>query len=165
MTKHLSNLWALNISQAAVASVGIIHLLNEKWFLEEKVYWSGWSLQKTLVFNNSASGTYSVPTNWKDVWSFQAITRYVTNARLALLCSLIYETNPVPLATNALGYPLAASGAISAGVDIAIQKELSTQILYSYGGFIPDSPIKNASSTGTVTAHFHAAVLQFIYKI
>ena len=155
---------SLNISEAPIVYLGLEHFVNDKWFLEGKVYWSGWSIQKNIDFTNTTTGTYSVPTNWKDVWSFQAITRYAIREKLALLGSIIYETNPVPLATNAIGYPLAASGSLSGGVDVALRKDLSIQAIYSYGAFLPNSPINNANSVGTINAHFQAVALQLIYK-
>lgn len=160
-----NNNLSMNITQAPVIYLGLKHFENDKWFIEGKIYWSGWAIQKNIDFTNTTTGSYSVPTNWRDVWSFQLTTRYVLIDQLALLGSIIYETNPVPLATNAIGYPLAASGAISAGLDIAVQKELSIQALYSYGRFLPNSPINNVNSIGTITAQFQAAVLQFVYKI
>jgi len=161
----VSNNLSLNITGAAVIYAGLEHFVNDSWFLEGKVYWSGWSIQKNIDFTNTTTGSYAVPTNWRDVWSFQLNTRYAATEKVAILASIIYETNPVPLSTNAIGYPLAASGSISGGLDIAIQKELSAQILYSYGAFLPNSPIDNTNSLGTITANFQAAVLQFIYKL
>lgn len=158
------NNFSMTISEASVASIGLRHLFTEKWFIEEKIYWSGWSLQKNLVFKNSATGSYSVPTNWRDVWSFQITTNYSVMEKVGIIGSVMYETNPVPLDTNSIGYPLAASGAISIGVDLSLREGLSTQILYSYGGFIPNSPINNATSFGMINAYFQACVLQFIYK-
>lgn len=158
------NNFSMTISEASVASIGLRHLFTEKWFIEEKIYWSGWSLQKNLVFINSATGSYSVPTNWRDVWSFQITTNYSVMEKVGIIGSVMYETNPVPLETNSIGYPLAASGAISIGVDLSLREGLSTQILYSYGGFIPNSPINNATSLGMINAYFQACVLQFIYK-
>ena len=155
---------SLNITEAPVVYIGIEHFINDLWFIEGKVYWSGWHIQNNINFTNTTTGTYVVPTNWKDVWSFQATTRYAIRERLALLGSIIYETNPVPLATNAIGYPLAASGSLSGGVDIALRKDLSIQAIYSYGAFLPNSPINNANSVGTINAHFQAVVLQLIYK-
>ncbi|MCR9191829.1 MAG: outer membrane protein transport protein [Gammaproteobacteria bacterium] len=163
-TTVVNNL-SLNITAAPVIYLGIEHFADNGWFLEGKIYWSGWSIQKNIDFTNTTTGTYVVPTNWKDVWSFQVTTRYTATDKLALLGSIIYETNPVPLATNAIGYPLAASGSLSAGLDVTIQKELSAQIIYSYGAFLPNSPIDNTNSVGMITAHFQAAVLQLIYKV
>ena len=159
-----NNNFSLNVLEAPVVYLGLRNILNEKWTMTEKVYWSGFSVQKNIVFNNSTSGSYTIPTNWKDVWSFQATTRYAIKEKLALLGSIIYETNPVPLATNAIGYPLAASGSLSGGVDIALRKNLSIQVIYSYGAFLPNSPINNANIVGTINAHFQAGVLQLVYK-
>ena len=160
----VNNNLSLNITEAPVIYMGIEHFINDLWFIEGKIYWSGWHIQKNINFTNTTTGTYVVPTNWKDVWSFQATTRYAIREKLALLGSIIYETNPVPLATNAIGYPLAASGSLSGGVDISLRKDLSIQVIYSYGAFLPNSPINNANSVGTINAHFQAGVLQFIYK-
>lgn len=160
----VNNNLSLNITEAPVIYVGLEHFANDLWFIEGKVYWSGWHIQKNINFTNTSTGTYVVPTNWRDVWSFQATTRYAIKERLALLASIIYETNPVPLATNAIGYPLAASGSLSGGVDVALRKDLSVQAIYSYGAFLPNSPINNANSIGTINAHFQAGVLQFVYK-
>ena len=160
----VNNNLSLNITEAPVIYMGLEHFINDLWFMEGKIYWSGWHIQKNINFTNTTTGTYVVPTNWKDVWSFQATTRYAIREKLALLGSIIYETNPVPLATNAIGYPLAASGSLSGGVDIALRKDLSIQAIYSYGAFLPNSPINNANSVGTINAHFQAGVLQFIYK-
>lgn len=155
---------SLNITQAPVIYVGLQHTINHKWFLEEKVYWSGWSIAHNINFTNTTSGTYIVPTNWRDIWSFQASSRYALHDRLALLGAVIYDTNPAPLNTNSIGYPLAAAGSLSAGLDITIKKELSIQGLYTYGAFLPNSPINNAVSNGVVNAHFQAGVLQIVYK-
>lgn len=155
---------SLNITEAPVIYIGLEHFVNESWFLEGKIYWSGWHIQNNINFTNTTTGTYVVPTNWKDVWSFQATTRYAIIDKLALLGSIIYETNPVPLATNAIGYPLASAGSLSGGADIALRKDLSIQAIYSYGAFLPNSPINNANSVGTINAHFQAVVLQLIYK-
>ncbi len=160
----INNNLSLNITEAPVIYMGLEHFINDLWCIEGKIYWSGWHIQKNINFTNTTTGTYVVPTNWKDVWSFQAITRYAIREKLALLGSIIYETNPVPLSTNAIGYPLAASGSLSGGVDIALRKDLSIQAIYSYGAFLPNSPINNANSVGTINAHFQAGVLQFIYK-
>ena len=160
----INNAFSLNVLEAPVVYVGLRNILNDRWTLNEKVYWSGFSIQKDIIFNNSTSGSYIIPTNWKDVWSFQVTTRCTIREQLALLGSIIYETNPVPLATNAIGYPLAASGALSGGVDIVLRKDLSIQAIYSYGALLPNSPINNANSVGTINAHFQAGVLQLIYK-
>ncbi len=156
--------FSLNVLEAPVVYIGLRNILNDSWILSEKIYWSGFSIQKDIIFNNSTSGSYTIPTDWKDVWSFQVTTRYAIKEKLALLGSIIYETNPVPLSTNAIGYPLAVSGSLSGGVDIALRKDLSIQAIYSYGAFLPNSPINNANSVGTINAHFQAGVLQFIYK-
>ncbi len=154
---------SLNIAQAPVVYIGLEHL-NDKWRIGGKIYWSGWSILQSLDFTNTTTGSYVVPTNWKDVWSFQITTRYALIDKLALLGGIIYETNPVLLATNAIGYPLAASGALSGGFDFALRNDLSIQAIYSYGALLPNSPINNANSVGTINAHFQAGVLQLIYK-
>lgn len=168
-TSHLGstvvNDFELNITDAAVAYVGLQHTFSSKWDLTGKIYWSGWSIEKNITFINTTTRSFSAPAMWHDVWSFQLTTRYATTDKLALLGSVIYETNPVPLATNAIGYPLAASGGVAAGVDIALFKNFSTQIIYGYGAFIPDAIIANAKGTGTVAANFQSVLVQFVYKI
>jgi len=157
--------FSLTISEASVAFIGFQHTLNDRWFLEEKVYWSGWSIQKNLVFSNTATGSYIAPTNWEDVWSFQISTRYATTDHLALLGFVLYETNPIQPTNNQIGYPLAPAGSIAIGIDLAIQKGLSAQLLYGYGGFVPSAKINNANSTGIVSLNVQSATLQFTYKI
>ncbi|MCR9191605.1 MAG: outer membrane protein transport protein [Gammaproteobacteria bacterium] len=156
---------SLNLTEASIIFVGLQHTVNEKWFVEGKVYWSNWTIQKNLDFTNTTTGSYVVPTDWKKVWSFQLFTRYVLNDNIAILGNLLYETNPGPLDTNAIGYPLAASGSLSLGLDVTVRKDLSAQIVYGYGAFLPNSPINNSTSLGTINANFQAATLQFIYKI
>lgn len=130
---------SLNVTEAPVFYIGLQHNLTSKWFLAEKIYWSGWSIQHNINFTNTTSGTYIVPTNWKDVWSFQINTRYALNQQIALLSLLNYETNPVPLNTNSIGYPLASSGFFSVGLDLALTKELSLIGIYTSGMFLPNS--------------------------
>jgi len=156
---------SMTLTDPLVTYVGFQHNITDKWFLEEKLYWSGWALAKNLDMVNTATGSHILPLNWKNAWSIQFTTRYAITEKLALLNSLIYETNPGSFSTNAIGYPLAASGAISAGLDISLIKELSAQIIYSYGGFLQNSPINDINSAGNIKAHFQAAVLQFTYKV
>ena len=165
LNTKVTNNFSLNITEATVAYIGLQHELNDKLFLEEKIYWSGWYLQKNIEFKNSTTGSYAIPTNWKNVWSYQVSTRYATTERIALLGSLIYETNPAPTVTNSIGYPLAASIFVSVGLDIKLRKSLSAQFIYGYGTFIPNAQINNASGDGAIAANIQVAALQFTYKI
>lgn len=160
----ISNDFSLNILQAPIAYIGMQHLPNERLFLEEKVYYSGWHIVKNIDFINSATGTFSTSANWHDTWSFQASARYSLTEKLAVLGSGIYETNAVPTFTNQIGYPVSASGSLTAGIDILLMKESSAQVMYSYGGFIPDAIIANTTANGTVSANTQSFVIQLIYK-
>lgn len=160
--------FSLNITQAAVALIGLQHQWTDKWLVEEKVYWSGWSIQKSINFTNSTTGTYVVPTNWKDTWSFQLTSRYAVTSMVAVLGSAIYETNPAPLSTNALGYPLAPTWGAAAGLDVSLgqlNKNASIQLIYSYATFDPNAIIDQPTSQGMISQNAQAAVFQFIYKI
>lgn len=157
--------FSLSVVEAAVAFIGLQHLINDKWFMEERIYWSGWSIEKNVVFINTTTGSSISPAHWKDVWSFQISTRYTILDKVALLGSIIYETNPVPTTTNQIGYPLAACGGLSAGLDLTLQKEFTTQLVYGYGFFMPNAKINNATSMGSISANVQSIALQFIYKL
>lgn len=157
---------SMTVSEGPVAYIGLQHQVSEKLFLEEKVYWSGWSIQKYLIFKNTTTGNRVAPTLWQDAWSFQLSSRYVIKEKVALLGSVIYETNPGgPIVTNSIGYPLAATGSLSAGVDYTLFQNFSVQLIYGYGSFIPNSKINNANDKGIVTANSQAFVLQFTCKV
>jgi long-chain fatty acid transport protein len=158
------NNFSMTISEASVAYVGLQQQLNEKWLIEEVLYWSGWGLQKTLSLANTATGSRNSPTNWRDVWSLQALTHYSATDKVGVLAGITYETNAAPVATNALGYPLAPTLSLSAGVDLSLQKQLSTQLVYGYGVFIPDAQINSLKSVGLVSANTQALVLQLTYQ-
>lgn len=160
----VSNDFSLNILQAPIAYIGLQHIPNEKLFLEGKVYFSGWHIVKNIDFINSATGSFSTPANWQDTWSFQASARYALTEKLAVLGSGIYETNAVSTATNQIGYPVSASGSLTAGLDVLLMKEVSAQIMYSYGGFIPDAIIANTTANGNVSANTQSFVIQLIYR-
>lgn len=160
----INNNLSLNITQAPIVYAGLQSFITDKWFMENKLYWSGWHIQRNINFTNTTTGSYSVPTDWRDVWSFQSTTTYKIADRVSLIGSGIYETNTVPSYTNAIGYPLAASGSLSGGFDILLKDNLSIQVVYSYGAFLPDSPINSENSIGTINAHFQAGTIQFVYK-
>ena len=160
----INHSFRLGITEAAVAYIGFKHDLSTKWSIGEKIYWSGWSIQKNLNLQNTTSGSHIIPTNWKDVWSYQMSTRYETTEKIALLGSVIYETDPNPTLTNNIGYPLASSIFISAGLDINLFNKLSTQLLYGHGLFSPKSKINTPQSQGALSANTQAAVVQFTYK-
>lgn len=155
---------SVTVSEGSVAYLGLQHQVTDNWFLEEKIYWSGLGIQKNLDFINTTSGSYTVPTRWKNVWSYQLSTRITTIEKLALLGSIIYETNPVGVATNAIGYPLAANLFVSGGVSITLNKALSTQLIYGYGTFVPNAVINNAHSKGEISANVQAAIAQLKYN-
>jgi long-subunit fatty acid transport protein len=157
--------FSLLFTEAAVAYIGLQHVINEKWSMEGKIYWSGWSIGKNVYFINKTNGTSIIPANWSNVLSYQLLSNYSITEKIALFGSLIYETNPVPVATNAIGYPLSGSGAVSLGLDLTLQKNISFQLSYSYGKFIPKARINNAGSRGTISANFQTAVIQFTYKV
>lgn len=83
---------------------------------------------------------------------------------MALLNSLIYETNPAPVSTNAIGYPLSGAGSLSMGLDVMLQKNFSSQFIYSYGEFLPHAKINSGGSKGEIPGQFQAAIVQFTYK-
>lgn len=158
------NNFYLNIIQASVAYIGFQHFITDKWFVEEKIYWSGWSIEKKVNFINKTNGNSTSLANWKDVWSFQISSRYKVTDKVALLGSIIYETNPVPTITNQIGYPLSASGAISGGFDLTLTKGFSAQLIYGYGKYIPNAKINTSNSKGSISANFQTAGLQLTYR-
>lgn len=164
LNNAISDNLTLNITEAAVAFVGLQHNITDKWFLGEKIYWSGWSLQKNINLFHATTGSTITPTNWKDVWSFQLGTRYVTTEKTALLGSAIYETNADPTITNNIGYPLAPLLSFSGGLDVTLHKKLSTQIIYGYGFFLPNSLIETPKSRGSIAGNFQSLLMQFTYR-
>lgn len=156
--------FAMPISQAPVVLIGLQHYLSENWYLSEKIYWSGWSLQKNGIFSNTAVGTVIVPTNWQDAWSFQFATRFSATEQLGILMFGDYETNMISPYYNQIGYPLSAYGSLSAGLDVKIKQNLSTQIVYGYGTFLPNANIKNTFSNGIINLNLQSLTLQFVYK-
>lgn len=157
--------FAATLAAAPVAYIGLQNILTDKWSTEEKIYWSGWSVQKNLTFSNSATGSFILPLHWRDVWSIQLSSRYAATEKFALLGSLMYDTNPVQTTYNKIGYPLSSVGSIGGGVDITLQKELSLQLVYSYGTFLPNSPINNANSVGFMPFKIQAVTIQLTYKL
>ncbi len=157
--------FSLNISEAPVLYIGLQHYFLEQWFLQEKVFWSGWHIQKSTNLLHTTRGNLLYPTDWVDTWSFQVLSRYAMNDTIAWLGSIMYETNAAPVSTNAIGYPLAPSLSISGGIDLALRPDLSMQVVYGYAMFIPKAIIDTATSHGFISANAQAATLQFIYKI
>lgn len=160
----VNNQFAMTITQAAVAFVGLEHLLSDKWFFSEKLYWSGWDIQKNLVMANSTTGTNITPTNWRNAWSFQYVARFTATDRLGIINFGNYETNLISPQFNQIGYPLSAFGSLGAGFDVVIKEGLSTQIIYGYGAFIPKAKINNFYSQGQVTLNVQSITLQCSYK-
>jgi long-subunit fatty acid transport protein len=163
--KTVNNHFSLTVSEAPVAFVGLQHLLNDQWFFSEKIYWSGWSQLKSVVFINSATGSFATPANWKNVWSLQVFSRYAITEQVALLGFATYETNPINPVDNQIGYPLAAVGSIAGGLDLTLRKNLSAQIIYGYSTFMPNAQINNTFTTGSSSLNYQSLTLQFIYKI
>lgn len=160
-----TNNYAFLLLDAPVAYIGAQHLLNDKWFLEEKIYWSGWSLVKNVVFSNTVTGTYVFPVDWKDILSYQVSTRYAVVEKVAVLGSILYDENAVDLSANQIGYPVSSSLSVSGGLDFTLNKTLSAQLVYTYGTFAPKAIIANASGQGTVDANIQIGTIQFVYKV
>lgn len=154
----------MNITEASIIYAGLIHFLTDKWFFEEKLYWSGWTITRNVILINQVSGTTVTPALWRDTFSFQLSTRYAFTDKIALLGSGIYETNPVPTSTNAIGYPLASAGGVSLGLDLGLGANLSTQLIYSYGSFLKRAKIASFNSFGNIKAHSQAITLQLTVK-
>lgn len=153
-----------NVLQAAVAYVGLLNQITDKWRLDGKIYWSGWSIQKDTILMNTITGTYIVPTDWKDVWSYQVVTRYDLTDRLAILGSAIYETNPVSAANNQVGYPLSSSLSASSGLDFNLHNGFSVQLVYGYSALLPQAVLSTSYIQGTVTSTSQLGVVQITYK-
>ena len=161
----VNNNFSLNITEPCLVFIGLQHHLSEQWFLEEKIYWSGWSIQKNIEFINTTIGSFVAPTNWRDAWSFQVSTRYSTTEKIALLGTILYETNVDPTNTNNIGYPVADTVFFSAGLDFNLNKGLSMQALYGYGFFTSKSQINTPLSNGFVSANTQAGVIQLTYRV
>lgn len=160
-----SNDFLLNTVEATVMFIGMQHRFSEQWYLEEKIYWSQWSMQKATYLLNTTRGNVVYMTDWKNTWSAQVFTQYNSSDKLAWMAGATYETNAAPLATNAIAYPLAPSWFFSGGVGIGLTESLSMQLFYGYGFFLPAAQIDNADSLGSITSNTQVGVLQFIYKI
>lgn len=160
-----SNTFQLNLVEAAVVFAGLQHQFTDQWFVEEKVFWSNWTVQNSTILKNTTRGSFTYPTNWGDTWSYTMATEYAFTEKVAGLASALYETNPAPNSTNAIGYPLAPVVFLSGGLDIALYKNWRMQLVYGYGFFIPNAIIDNGSSKGTITNSTQAGTLQFSYKI
>ena len=156
--------YSSNFRDAAVVFIGLQQKPNESWFFEEKVYWSGWSIQKGINFTNTTTGTYIRSADWKDIFSFQLNTRFATTEKVAILAGGLYDTKPINSATNQVGYPLAPTVSLSVGLDLALLSELSLQVNYLYSTFIPLARINAGNSNGTVSANIQGAVLQLTFK-
>lgn len=159
------NNFSLNITEPSVIFIGLRHFLSEKWFLEEKIYWSGWRIQKNIDFKNTTTGSFVVPTNWRDAWSYQVSARYAIHERIAIFGAVLYETNVNPTITNNIGYPVSNSAFISAGVDVSLQKSITLQLAYGYGLFTVKSKIITSKSNGLVSANTQAVIVQLTYKV
>ncbi len=160
----VSNNFSMNIVDAAVLFAGLQHNFSEQWFLEEKVYWSAWRAQTTSTLLNTTRGNYIYRTDWSDTWSYQLSGQYTSSDKLAWLAGMMYETNPAPLVTNAIGYPLAPSLYVYGGLDVAFNQSLHLQLFYGYSIFILNAKIDNGFSLGTVSADTQSGVLQLTYK-
>ena len=156
---------SLNFTEATLIYAGIRRVITEQWVLDGKVYWSDWTVQKNIYFINSTTGSYNIPTDWKQTWSYQLSTRFALNLRYAILGAILYETNPAPLSTNAIGYPLSSIGSASLGMDLNLVSNLSAQIMYGYGAFIPKSKIDSSSQgVGKISGNFNVVALQLTYR-
>jgi len=155
---------SLTIVEAMLAHVGLQHMVTDEWLVEGRVYWSNWCIQKNFHLLNTVTGSYVLPTDWKNVWAFLLRNRYDVTDRLALTGSILYETNPAPVWTNAIAYPLSSILAGSAGVDVAIQKEISVQVKYEYATFLPRALINNEFANGNISARIQSILFQLSYK-
>lgn len=153
------------ILDAPVAYIGAQQLLSSQWFLEEKIYWSGWSIVNNVEFKNTVTGNYNFPVHWGDAFSYQIFSHYALQEKLGLLGSITYETNPVPQSTNQIGYPVSSTLGLLAGFDYALDQHWQIQLLYSYATFTPDAIIDNNSGNGKVSAQFQMGSVQLSYKI
>ena len=160
-----TNNYAFLLLDAPVAYIGAQHRLNDKWFLEEKIYWSGWSIVKNVVFSNTITGTYVVPVDWKDILSYQLSSRYAVTEKVAVLGSVLYDDNAVNLSANQIGYPVSSALSLSGGLDLMLNQNLSAQFIYTYGTFAPKAIIDNASGQGRVSANIQIGTIQFVYKV
>lgn len=157
--------FGLNIVEAAVIFMGMQHQFTERWYLQEKIFWSQWTVQNNTVLRNTTRGTIIYPTNWGDTWSYLVATEYKFIEKIAGLASVMYETNPAPNSTNAIGYPLAPTLFISAGIDFSVLKNVRMQLVYGFGFFIPKAVIDNSDSHGRISANTQVGVLQLVYKL
>lgn len=157
--------FSLNIIQAPVGYLGLQHWFSKSWMVEGKLYWSGWSIEKNVNFINTTTGTSLVSAKWKDTWSYQLNTRYSFNEKIAFLGSILYETNAAPISTNAIGYPLANSGFLSTGLDLQVKQNVSIQLSYGYGRFIPRAIIASSGSSAKIRGIFQSAMIQLSYKV
>lgn len=155
----------LNLVEAAVVFAGLQQQFAERWFFEEKVFWSNWTVQNNTTLKNTTRGTLVYPTNWTDTWSYMMAGQYRFTDKVAGFAGMMYETNPVPEDTNAIAYPVAPALFFSAGVDIAVYERWRMQLVYGYGFFIPKAKIGNGDNSGTISANTQAGTLQFTYQL
>ena len=160
-----SHAFQLNLVEAAVVFAGLQQQFSERWFVEEKLFWSNWTGQNNITLKNTTRGTLTYPTNWTDAWSYMVAAQYRFTDKLAGFATVMYETNPVPDDSNSIAYPVAPTLFFSGGVDLAVYEQWRMQLVYGYGFFIPKAQIGNGNTSGTIADNTHTGALQFTYQL
>lgn len=105
-----------NLTMAAIARVGLLHDINEKWTIGATWGWDNWS-ELDDVFISTNTGGASLPRNWDDTYHYALGADYRLDDKWTLRAGIAYDTNPVDEKDRTADMPLDEQYRYAAGFD------------------------------------------------
>ncbi len=84
-------------SMPAMASLSVVHPLNDRWTLMADLTWTDWSCLQALVFHfDGILPTGSEVVHWKDAWRYSLGTEYRPSGRWVWRAGVALDQTPIP---------------------------------------------------------------------
>jgi long-chain fatty acid transport protein len=157
----------VNLNFPATTKAEFMRILTDKWALNFKVYYTQWSIIKTVIMHNVVGGkNLFFPLYFHNSWAFDLGTRYQIKPKWALLGSIMLDEGAADLRGRTVAFPTDNALILALGTNYSFSKKTSIQLVYAHG-FVNtkiDHPLGLLPTVGSIGLRGNSIELSFIYK-
>ena len=122
----------------ATAVAHYLHIFNPQWVMSAKVFYTQWSVNQNVAFNNTAAPppagpNFNFPLEFKDSWAFLIAGHYQYNEKMGFMAGFMLDTGPEKDNLRPLAFPSDTRYFFAVGGDYRINNVTKIELLYGHG--------------------------------
>lgn len=137
LASNFKNNFAVSIPLPSLASINYLHIFNQDWLMNLKVYQIGWRTMQTVTLYNTASllptpSDLTFDMHYKNTYAFQAAVRHQCNKKLGLALVGMIDNAPAQEDLRSLPFPADTQYLLGIAGDYHFTEQTSVELFYGH---------------------------------